>query len=84
MRLLIFAIYDAKAEAYLRPFFAEAKGLAVRSFRDVVNEADHQMHKYAEDYTLFHIGSFDMLTGEVEGLIAPVSLGGGMVFRESL
>lgn len=79
-KLLAFAVYDSKAEAYLRPFFAEAKGLAVRSFQDAVNDEKSPMCAHAADYTLFHVGSFDPVTGIVEGH-APVALGNGLTFQ---
>lgn len=83
MHLFGFAVHDAKAEAYLRPFFAETKGLALRSFRDAANDPTSEMCKHAEDYTLFCIGVFDMLTANFEAG-TPVSLGNALTFKESL
>lgn len=74
MKLLCFAVYDAKAEAYLRPFFAETKGLAMRSFSDAVNDPAHEMCRHAEDYTLFHIGVFNQESASWTELKAPDSL----------
>lgn len=37
MILLIFAIYDSKAKAYLTPFFLPKYEMAVRTFKDCVN-----------------------------------------------
>lgn len=82
MKLLAFSIYDSKAEAFMRPYFAETKGLAVRSFRDAVNESGHGMNKYPEDYTLFHIGAFDPMTGSLEPIGTPVSMGLAITFLE--
>lgn len=81
LKLGAFAVFDVKAEAYLRPFFAETKGLAVRSFADAVNDAQSAMHKHCEDYTLFHVGWFDVVKGELRG-IAVESLGNGLNFRK--
>ncbi len=71
MRLLAFAVYDAKAGAYLRPFFANSAGEAIRSFGDAVN-SDTPFGKHPEDYTLFAVGSFDdsdaLLQGEHHAL----------------
>lgn len=82
MKLLGFAVFDQKAEAFLRPFFAETKGLAIRSFRDAVNDPAHEMCRHAADYTLFHIGSFNQANGEFE-VQRPVSLGNALTFKES-
>lgn len=85
MKLLAFAVYDAKAEAYLRPFFAETKGLAVRSFRDASNDPQHEMCRHAADYTLFEIGSFDQGTGVLSSLNhGAVSIGCAITFKEAV
>lgn len=81
MRLLAFAVYDSKAEAYLRPFFAETKGLALRSFVDAVNDPQSGMNKHADDYTLFEVGSFEQETG-IFSPMTPVSMGNAVTFKE--
>lgn len=82
MVLYVFSVFDAKAEAYLRPFFAETKGLAVRSFRDAANDPTEEMCKHAEDYTLFRIGWFSQVSGTLEACV-PESLGNALTFKES-
>lgn len=83
MRLIAFSVFDAKAEAFLRPFFAETRGLALRSFRDAANDASSEMCKHAEDYTLFHIGVFHLESAKLEACV-PESLGNALTFKESL
>lgn len=78
--LKIFSVYDSKAEAHLPPFFAPAKGLALRMFMSACSDTTHDFSKYAADYTLFEIGSFDPETGRVESLPAKVSLGNALEF----
>lgn len=80
-KLLVFSVRDQKAEAYLRPFMTETKGLAVRTFSDSVNDPQSPMHKHADDYTLFHVGEFDQITGELRPVV-PVSLGNALTFKE--
>lgn len=79
--LLAFAVYDSKAECFLRPYFAETKGLAVRAFSDAANDPQHEMCRHAEDYTLFYIGSFDQMAGELQRC-APESLLKAIVARK--
>lgn len=55
----IFVIYDSKAEAYLQPFFMKSKGEAIRAISDLVDDPQHNFCKYAADFTLFEVGSFD-------------------------
>jgi len=59
----IYAVWDAKAEAYLQPFFTKTHGLAVRMFQQAANDQEHQFNQYAEDYTLFCIGVWEENTG---------------------
>lgn len=67
----IYAIYDAKAAAYLTPIFFDTEGIAVRQFTAAVKDPDHELHKFAEDYTLFHIGEFDEHDAKFELLDTP-------------
>lgn len=76
----IFSVYDAKAEAYLQPFFSTTTGLATRSFTDIMNDKTHPFSKYPEDYTLFELGTFSDLKCTFEMLKTPISLGVGIEF----
>jgi len=55
----IFTIYDSKIEAYLQPFFMPTKGAAIRAVTDTLASPDHIFAKHPEDYTLFHLGSYE-------------------------
>jgi hypothetical protein len=65
MRLLAFAIYDEKADAYMSPFFAAAPGIAIRNFMDIFKSPDNWMQKHPTDFKLFRIGNWDDNTGEL-------------------
>lgn len=82
MRLLAFAVFDVKAECYMRPFFAETVGLALRSFRDIVNDGSSPFAKHPEDYTLFKIGAFDTSLGSFVSEV--VSLGPALSFIKAV
>ncbi len=75
MKIRIFSVYDSKAEAYLEPFYSMTVGLATRSFETAVNEEGHQFAKYAGDYTLMELGSFDQGTAGFEIHKQPINLG---------
>lgn len=79
-KLRAYSVYDSKAEAYLRPFFAPSRGLAIRSFADVVNDKTHEVNKHAADYTLFEIGDFDEATGLFISK-TPETLGNALTFK---
>jgi len=62
----IFVIFDEKAKAYLPPFFLPQRGMAIRTFSDCINSADHQFGNHPHDYTLFSLGEFDDFDAEIQ------------------
>lgn len=80
----IFTVYDSAARRYLQPFVAETVEVAIRMFRALVSKPEHQFARFPEDYTLFHIGSFDAETGTVKALGTPHSLGVAVTFLPRL
>ncbi len=84
MKLLVFAVFDAAAEAFLTPMFFNTKGEAIRTFADACNAEDHQFRRHADDYTLFHLGMYDQSTGLLEALATPDSMGLALQFIEKL
>lgn len=79
MKLSAFTVRDSCAEAFIRPFFAQSPGAAIRSFSDEVNGGDSPVSSHPQDYTLFEIGVFDCLTGILDAH-EPRSLGNGATF----
>lgn len=65
MKIKMFAVHDSKAEAYLQPFSMRSKGEAIRAFQNSVNDPQTQFNKYPADFTLFEIGEYDELTGQI-------------------
>ncbi len=63
MQLL--SIYDMVSQRYMKPFWAQNVGSAVRSFGDMCGEADSVLAAHPEDYALYHIASFDDSTGKL-------------------
>lgn len=74
MKLNAYCIYDVKAGAYLAPYFLRSDGEALRSFGDCANDPGHQIHRHAEDYILYRIGTFDDGRGCMEQLVTVVCL----------
>lgn len=54
----VFVVYDSKVGAYLTPFFSRSTGEALRAFEQAARDSSHSFCKYAEDFTLFEIGSW--------------------------
>lgn len=63
MKLVCFAIYDSKLEAFMTPFFQATRGLALRSFAELVNDSNHPVAKYPEDFSLWELGEFEPESG---------------------
>ena len=68
MKYEIVSIRDRAAVAFGRPTYTLSIGAAIRSFQDEVNRNDPQnvMFGHAEDFDLFHLGSFDDQEGKFD------------------
>lgn len=75
MILEIFSVYDSKAKTWNNPIFTDNIATAKRLFYNSVNMEESTFWKNPEDYTLFHIGTFDSETGTITALEAKDSLG---------
>lgn len=64
-QLLMFSVYDSKATAFITPFFSPTTATAVRAFAAAANDHGHEFGRYAGDYTLFCIGTFDSESGKI-------------------
>mgnify|MGYP000196989557 CR=1 FL=1 len=59
MKLNMYAIFDSAVGAYMRPFFLQADGQAQRMFSDMASDAEHEVGRHPEDYSLCRIGVWD-------------------------
>jgi hypothetical protein len=59
MKLELYTIYDSKEEIYYQPFFLLNDAVALRQFGDMANEETSKISKHPEDYTLWHLGSYE-------------------------
>lgn len=82
MNVQCFTVFDSAARRFLEPFHAETVEVALRMFRTLVEKENHQFNRFPEDYTLFHIGEFDAVTGKYLP-IEPVSLGVAVMFQKA-
>lgn len=71
--LNIYCIKDTKA-GYMSPFYLQNDDIAIRSFKKAANEVQsNAVNDFPEDKELWFLGTFDELTGKIEG-IEPVFL----------
>lgn len=83
MKLLAFVIRDRAANVFDRPFFAIARGAAIRSFSDAVNGGDPNFSKHPGDFDLFELGTYDDNTGLFEtGVPHQIAVGKDLVVRD--
>lgn len=82
---LAFAVFDSATQAYLPCFFCYTIEEAIRTFRHSCADPQTPFFQFPDDYTLFHIGQYDMKAGRLQGLDTPHSLGLALTFlpRES-
>lgn len=78
----MFAVWDSKMSAFLPPFSLPNVGLASRWFHQAVNGGVPDWNKYAEDFTLFRLGTFEDETGRMKSFDAPESICTALSIRE--
>lgn len=71
---LVFSVFDSKAQAFLSPIFCVTRGVAIRNFKAAVCSSGHDFQRFAEDYTLFELGSFDDASAKFDMLSTPESV----------
>lgn len=70
MRILVFSVFDSKVAVFGAPMFNQYEADMIRAFSDAVNDgsnANNMWFRHPEDYSLFAVGEFDNLTGELKG-----------------
>lgn len=65
MRLNVYTIFDTASGAYMRPFFVNSDGQALRMFGDIASDAEHEVGRHPEDYSLYRIGTYDDNKGQL-------------------
>lgn len=65
----IYVIKDKKAGTFNTPFFQPTDVHAVRAFKTEVNRQHEQnmMYLYPEEFSLYHIGTYDDKAGTING-----------------
>ncbi|QXP08406.1 MAG: nonstructural protein [Arizlama microvirus] len=83
--LRMYSLYDAGAQAYLRPFWSDFKVNAQRSFRQLVNQtdnSDNMVANHPDQFTLFELGEWDARTGVFSSHSLPLTLGNGLEYKD--
>lgn len=80
MKINVYAIHDAKIEAYMQPFYARTDAEAKRGFSGICNQEQGQISEHPGDFTLFKIGAYDDSTGVLTPQ-DPSSLGNALEYK---
>lgn len=66
MKVKLYSVYDSKAGIYqqLNPFRNADE--AIRAIADSANDPNSTLFKFAEDFSLFEMGTYDDDTGIIE------------------
>lgn len=62
MKLNAYVIFDSKAQIYNKPFFLINSSIALRSFQDITNDENTDIHNHPEDFSLWLIGEYEDAT----------------------
>lgn len=66
MKHQIVAVQDTAVNSFMRPFTVRTEQEALRAFGHAVNQPGDPMNTSPADYLLFHLGTFDDETGELQ------------------
>lgn len=77
----MYCLWDAKAESFGMPFFADNDNLARRIFGDSVVKSGTVLNDHPEDFFLYKVGQWDQTSGSVDG-VKPVSIASATDFKK--
>lgn len=78
MKVNMYAVYDAKAAVFQKPFFFANDDVAMRAFAGIMANPDDPMARFPEDFVLHEVGSWDDDLGAVIGVETPRSIANGL------
>jgi hypothetical protein len=59
MKHNMYVIYDKAAQFYNKPFYMINNGLAMRAFKDLLDDPSTEIAKHPEDFVLFQVGEYE-------------------------
>lgn len=71
MKMLVFSVYDEKAEFFGNPFFVTAPGQATRMFADLSKDKQTTVGNHPEDFTLYQVGTWNNTEAKLDSLATP-------------
>lgn len=66
MKMQLVAIYDRKSESFISMEPTPHIGVATRALGEIVSKpSEHNLHKWPEDFSLWHVGEWDTSSGVI-------------------
>lgn len=75
----LYSIFDSKAKTWSPPFAGHNDEDAKLAFAVMCQDEEHPIGRHCGDYTLYHVGMWDSITGSVAEC-NPNNLGNGIYF----
>lgn len=66
MKFNIYTIFDAKAQAYLRPEYRRSDEEMFAAIYETAKDQNSGFYKHPDDYTVYKLGTFDESNAEIE------------------
>lgn len=70
----VFVVRDVKVGAFATPFYLENISVAMRAFAHAANNKETDCGRYPDDFSLYHLGTYDDETGKFDLLPEPFHL----------
>lgn len=84
MILQVYAVLDSAVGAYGQPFFSHTDDQASRTVVESARNSETLLDRYPEHFMLFHLASYDDITGVFTSNAAPVCLGSIVTLRQKV
>jgi len=68
----MFSLFDKKALTFGSPFYYKHKGEALRFVQGILSNVDSAIAKHPADFTVYLLGTMDIISGEVRGNYPPI------------
>lgn len=81
MIYVVCSAYDKKARTFLTPFYVTHQDVAVRAFKDAVNNVESSVGRNPEDFALWNLGTFDDDKGSFTLHATPQHIVEAMAFK---
>lgn len=77
-----YSVYDAAAQSYSDPIVLATDAIAARGFQTESQNPDSVIAKFPTDFTLFCVGEFDTVSGDVSPVNRIVCRGTDFITKE--